>query len=138
LEESWNVYAPGTVLVLLGEYSEQITVEVWGSHRAERRALLTGIARGLRASSDTYPIRIRLPEHYDRTAEFWLEAGQHIDDPDVVRGRRRGHLFVNMRASEVQLVNVVTMRPYVMLAACGVEVAVDGSDTVASVEVSGP
>jgi hypothetical protein len=105
LDETWNVYGKNTVLLLQGEYMESFTIEVWGSKKAERRALIAGISSALRLSELTYPIRLELPNYYGRVAEFILEGNEHIDDSDIVRGRRRGHIFVTMRLPEVQLIN---------------------------------
>jgi hypothetical protein len=139
LEDTWNVYGADTVLVQQGEYTEDFTVEVWGSQRAERRALIAGISAALRSADDSYSTRIKLPEYYDRVCEFWLSGQQHIDDPDVVRGRRRGHLFVGMRVAEVQLINAVGFKSVgVDLEACNVDVDVSVSVEVAEVEVNGP
>lgn len=125
LEETWNVYGEGSVLVQSGEYSEDFIVEVWGSQRAERRALLAGISAALRSADDSYSVRMKLPEYFDRVVSFWLNGQMHIDDPDVVRGRRRGHLFVGMCLAEVQLINAVKLRPTTVLTDCGEEVVVD-------------
>lgn len=133
LEETWNQYQLGTVLVLQGEYIEDITIEVWGTHRAERRALIAGISAALRSSDDSYSTRIRLPEYYDQVVSFSLEGQQHIDDADVVRGRRRGFLFVTMRLPEVQLINVNPLNPFVLVEDVGTHVAVDASVEVAEV-----
>lgn len=135
LVDTYNLYKNGTVLVKQGEYLEDFIVEVWGTHRAERRALIAGISAALRSADDSYSTRIRLPEYYDQIVEFTLNGQQHIDDPDVVRGRRRGFLFVGMRLAEVQLINVNEMNPFLRLTDCGVEVDVTEANTVAEVSV---
>jgi hypothetical protein len=134
LEETWNEFKLGTVLVQQGEYTEDFTVEVWGNTRAERRALVAGISAALRSADDSYSTRILLPEYYNQIVAFTLNSQQHIDDVEVVRGRRRGHLFVNMRLPEVQLINVSEMNPFLQLAECGVDVDVSESVYVAEVE----
>lgn len=133
LEETLDVYGAGTILVQQGEYTETFTVEAWGSHRAERRSLLAGISAALRLSEDSYSTRITMPAYFDRVVEFWLDGQQHIDDPDVVKGRRRGHLFVGMRLAEVQLVNATTMQPLVALASCDVDADISVGVGVAAV-----
>ena len=125
LEPTYNVFGQGTVLVQQGEYSEAFIVEVWGSQRAERRALIAGISAALRSSSDSYSVRMALPEYYGCIASFWLDGQQHIDDPDVVRGRRRGQLLVGMCVPEVELINAVQLHPSVTVTECGPEVQLD-------------
>ena len=133
MEKTWNQYGNGTVLVMQGEYIEDITIEVWGTHRAERRALVAGISAALRSSDDSYSTRIRLPEYYDQVVSFSLDGQQHIDDVDVVRGRRRGFLFVRMRLPEVQLINVNPLNPFVLVQDVGEDVDVTASVEVATV-----
>jgi hypothetical protein len=112
-ESTIDVFAPRTVLYWLGEYTETITIEVWGSHKGDRRALMAGLKQALRSQEDTIGLRLTLPEYYDRICQFNLPASQYIDDPDVVRGRRRGQLSLELRCPEVVLVDYVTMRLYV-------------------------
>ena len=112
IEETADVFGLGTALVLESEYSETLTVEVWASTRAERRALVAGISVALRAVEDSYSTRIKLPEYFDQVAEFWLDETRYIDDPDVVRGRRRAHLMVGLRVPEVYLINVERFQGY--------------------------
>jgi hypothetical protein len=106
MEETVDKFGDGTALVLASEFSEVFIVEVWASTRAERRALVAGISVALRSVEESYSTRIMLPDYYDQIAEFWLVETRYIDDPDVVRGRRRAHLMVGMRVPEVHLTNI--------------------------------
>lgn len=132
IEETMDVYGKGTVLYRLGEYVETLTVEVWGSHKAERRALMAGLEAALRADEDTLSTRLSLPDYFDRVAEFTQVDSQYVDEPDIVRGRRRGQLFVELRVPEVRLGTYVKMTPQVVVA-----VADDVAD-VRDVVVGGP
>jgi|TARA_Y100000034_G_C6876919_1_gene401209 hypothetical protein len=113
LDDSYNVFAPETALMALSEYEETITLEIWGSKKGERRAVIAGLEVVLPSSEDTWPLRLRLPSYYNTPATFSLEERMNIDDADAVRNRRRGHLYVNVSVCVVRLVNVNTLRPYV-------------------------
>lgn len=113
LDDSFDVYGLGTALLLQGEYTESFQVEVWSSHPAERQALLAGVQGALRVSQRSQALTLTLPDYFDRVATFRLDESQNVDDPDVVRGRRRGQLMVELTVPEVLLVDVVTLRPAV-------------------------
>jgi len=115
IDESRDQYGKGTVLLLQGEYIEQFMVEVWGSHIAERRSILAGIQAVMRMNERSNALQLLLPEYFGRVASFSLMDSQNIDDPDVVRGRRRGQIAVELRVPEVVLVDAVTMRPCICI-----------------------
>jgi hypothetical protein len=106
IESSKDIAGPGTALLRNGDYVEPVTIEVWGSKSAERRALVAGLKSALRASDGSYGIYLLLPEYYNMTAEFALNESQYIDGDEVSRNRRRAHLMVTMRVCEVTLTNV--------------------------------
>ncbi len=110
-DETLDVYGPGTVLLWLGEYTETIQLEIFASFPAERRALLVGITSALRINQWTYTLHLSLPSYYDQTASFVLIDSTRIDDPDVIKGRRRALIGVQLTVPEVLLVNTVTMQP---------------------------
>lgn len=109
-DETFNVFAPGTAVAQLGEYSEVITIEVWGSKIAERRALMAGLKQAFRASDSSTAIYLSLPSYFGSVASFELVESLYIDGDEVARNRRRGHLFLNMRVCELALVNVVSLQ----------------------------
>lgn len=109
---SFNVYAPGTVLLQLGEYTELLPIEVWGSNDAERTSLVAGIEGVLRQGEWSSGLLLTLPEYFGRIARFTLEEGEHLDEPDVVRNRIKARVWIRLEVPEVLLVNAVTMRPY--------------------------
>src|SRR5262249_52029533 len=113
LDDTLDAYAPGAALLLQGEYTESFQVEVWSSHPAERQALLAGLQGALRMSQRSQALTLTLPDYFDRVATFRLDESQNVDDPDVVRGRRRGQLMVELTVPEVLLVDAVTLRPAV-------------------------
>lgn len=106
IDSTQGVAGPGTALVRNSEYVEQIVIELWGSKKAERRALVAGMKSALRASDGSYGIYLSLPAYYGLTAGFALDESQYIESDETSRNRRRGHLMVTMRVTEVTLVNV--------------------------------
>lgn len=111
IEETYEQFGRGTVLIHQGEYIETFMVEVWGSHIADRRSVLAGIEAVIRTNERSNALQLTLPTYFNRVASFSLIDSQYIDDPDVVRGRRRGQIAVELRVPEVLLVDAITMRP---------------------------
>jgi hypothetical protein len=114
-ESEIDRYAPGTTVLQQAEYTEQFTLEVWASHEPERRALMAGLKVALRPLQETDALRLKLPAYLDRVAEFTLLGSQYIEEPDIIRGRRRGHMYLELRVPEVQLVDAVTLVPVITL-----------------------
>lgn len=112
-EESVGVYGPGTALEQTGVYREQLGVEAWAHGKAERRGLIAGLQLAFTSAPGSYAIRTKLPAYYDQIATFMLDETVYSDDPDVVRGRRRGTLRVTMLVPEVRLVRYPELRPLV-------------------------
>lgn len=111
LEDTYDKFGKGTVLLLQGEYIESFMLEAWGSHLYERRSILAGVQAVLRMNERSNALQLNLPAYYNRIASFTLIDSQHVDDPDVVRGRRRGQIAIELRVPEVVLVDAITMRP---------------------------
>lgn len=113
IEESKDVYGLGTALLDQGWYAETFTIECWTNHPAEREAVLGGIEAALRMSDRSSALALTLPGYYGRIAQFSLESAQHVDDPAVIQGRRRGQIQVALGVQPVLLVNAVTLEPHV-------------------------
>ncbi len=114
IEESVDVFGRGTVLVYKGTYVERITLELWGSPRAERAALMSGVGEALTSTDNSYQTRLKLPAYFNQIATFEFLGKTYVDDPVLdQRFRRRGHVFVQLRVPDVQLVNYRLMRPRV-------------------------
>jgi len=111
LEDTVDKYGRGTVLVYTSDYVEQLVLEVWASHKAERRALVAGLQLAFRCYDGSYATMFSLPGYYGQIARVWLETTRYVDDPDVVRGRRRAQLSLWLVVPEVQLVRYVPLRP---------------------------
>lgn len=113
-DDTVNKFAPGTALLESAEYKERFIIEVWGSKKGERRAMMAGLETALLRQESSYSIRFLLRDYFDTTAEFSLEERENIDDPDVVRNRRRGHFFADLSVCIVQLVNIETLTPVIV------------------------
>lgn len=118
LEDTADVYGLGLVLVVKHDLVEDFIIEVWGATRAERRSLVAGLTEALTAIDESYSTRLTLPAYFDQVAEFTLNGVRYIDDPDVIRGRRRAHVKVNLRVPEVQLVAYRPMEAQVIVETC--------------------
>jgi hypothetical protein len=121
-DDTFDVYAPGTVLLNQAEWNEIVGIEIWGSKRAERRALKAGLEAVLMGSESSFALTLKMPRYFDRDATFALVQGEVIDDLDVVRNRRRADLYVELQTQIVSLVNAVTLKPMTRLAEIGTEV----------------
>lgn len=111
LESTRDVYGPGTALVRFSDYVETFTLECWAGKHAERRAMMAGVKTALRQNDGSYAIKLTLPEYFDQVAEFSLDESYYVDGDQVVRNRRRGHLFVGLRVVEVGLANFNELNP---------------------------
>lgn len=110
-EATFGKYGQGTVVVQDYEHQELLTLEVMASSRAERTGLATGIDAALQPIAGVSSLRLSLPAYYDSTAVFSSMSGQTIDDPDVVKGRRRAHRYVMLRVPALRLVGAMHLRP---------------------------
>jgi len=109
-EGTFGKYGQGTVVVQDYEHQELLTLEVMASSRAERTGLATGIDAALQPIAGVSSLRLSLPEYYDSTAVFSAMSGQTIDDPDVVKGRRRSHRYLMLRVPVLRLVGATYLR----------------------------
>lgn len=105
-DETVDRYAPGTALLLLGDYTEELVLEVVATKQATRRAIVAGLKEALRVGEDTYALKLTLPAYFDQVAQFTLGDVEYLDDPGVVQNRRRAHVHVWLQVTEVALVNV--------------------------------
>lgn len=113
MDDTRDVYGRGTVLQNLGtDYRETLQLELLAGERAERRALIRGLRRALQPHEDRASLRLRMTGYYDRVASFTLLNSQ-IVETEVSLGRRKAVLSVELRFTEVELVNAVTFRPQI-------------------------
>ena len=113
MDDTQNIYAPKTVVLSMGEYTEQITVEAWSSKKSERRAITAAIETAMMMNETTMALRLRLPDYFDSTATFSLEEQERVDDQDVARNRRRCRYPIQLTVPVLRLVHSVTLQPYV-------------------------
>lgn len=86
----------GTSLVIPWDYTETITMEVWGSKQSERRALVAGIEIAIGMYDGSTDLRLILTDYWAQVASFSLMEREIIDDIETPRGRRRAHFFLQM------------------------------------------
>lgn len=112
LEDSYEVHAQRSALVLFGWHEEVVTLEVWCRDVPQRRTVVAGLKLALWASEGRGCVDLLVPCYYGRTARFTLESAWIPDEPESLRGgRRRALLKLRMRVPEVALVDAGTMRP---------------------------
>ena len=110
-EASRDVYAPGTALQWMSEYTETFTIELWASQKPERRALVAGLEQALVPTAQLFGIRFQMPDYYQQLVCFTLNGRTNIDDNDSAKNRRRAHMEVEIRYNVVALVNVSELNP---------------------------
>jgi len=113
LDDTLGIYAPKTVVLDMGEYTERLIVEAWSSKKSERRAVTAAIETAMMMNETTMALRLRVPDYFDSTVTFSLEEQERIDDQDVARNRRRCRYPIQMTVSVLRLVHSVTLQPYV-------------------------
>lgn len=111
IPETIGVFGEGTALLNLAEYAETIIVEVRGSKKAERRAMMAGIEVAMGSFDNSWAVTLVLQDYFDVSATYSLMERENIDDPDNARNRRRGHFYIEMTTCLVRLVDVNTMCP---------------------------
>lgn len=128
MEDTQDVYGAGTVLVKQSDYVETFTIEVLSAKHAFRRAIVAGLKQALRSTDTTLSTDLSLPGYFDQVARFWLDESTYIDDnPEVVKNRRRAHLFVELTVPEVFLIDYVELRPIVDLGGADASEVYDGN-----------
>lgn len=86
LEESENVYAPGTALKKLYEISARISVSFWVADKDERSAIRKGLVEAFHEPGDARSgRRVVVPWYFDRVARFDLVGISYDDTPDNAR-----------------------------------------------------
>jgi len=98
----------GLALLVPYDYSELLTVEGWGSKIAERRSIVAAIEVAMSTFEGTTDLRLVMPEYYNLVATFSLMERENLED-ESVRGRRRVHLFVQMRVPVVAAARFATL-----------------------------
>jgi hypothetical protein len=114
IDGSENQFAPGTALIIPGEYVETVTLEVWASKRVERRSIIAGIEADMLREQQSTATRLLLKVYFNQVASFSLDNREIIDDNDSARGRRRAHLYIEMRVPIAQLVPVKELSTYIL------------------------
>lgn len=128
IEESADVYGRGTALVLLADYVERITIEVWAAHHAARRSVVAGIQTAMMLGDASAALRLALPGYFDQVATYALVDGPgYFEETDAVRGRRRAQILIEMRVPELVLVDAKRLQIILDLGGVAAENIFDGS-----------
>lgn len=134
-ETTRDVFAPKTVVNIMGEYVEQFVLEIWSETKAHRRSLLIGIEQALSPFEQMSGLRFRMPDYYGQLVCFALKTRELVDDEDAVRVRRRARMVIDMRFNSVSLANVEPLEP---LLSATVDADDDGNAVPLEDEVPGP
>lgn len=110
-EDTLNVFAPNTIVLITGEYNENFALEIWADTKAHRRAMVVGIEQALSPFAQMAGLRFVMPDYYGQLCVFELQKRQYVDDEEAVRIRRRARLTVQLRYQSCALVNVNPMNP---------------------------
>lgn len=111
-ESSRDVYGAGTVVQWQAEYIETFQIEVVAPQRAHRRAIVAGIQRWLSPTENMYGLRLRMPTYYDQLVCFVVQRRTlSTDYVEENKKRRRALIEVEMRLTEVALVNYSSTQP---------------------------
>lgn len=108
-EATRDVYAPNTVVQWQYEHTEMIMLEVWTNTIPERRSILAGIEAAMIPTETLAGIRFRMPDYFDQLVCFTVMESELIDDMDSARARRRARISVEMRFTNVVLINANDM-----------------------------
>lgn len=112
-EKTRDEFAPGTVVMLMGEYVENIVVEVWANTKAQRRSMLVGIEQALSPLEQMAGLRFVMPDYYGQLVCFSLQSREVVDDEEGVLARRKARMVVQMTFNCAALVNVQPLIPVV-------------------------
>ncbi len=110
-ESTHDVFAPKTVVNIMGEYVEQFVLEIWSETKAHRRSMLVGIEQALSPFQQMAGLRFVMKDYFGQFACLSLQSREIVDDEDAVRIRRRARMVIELRFNVVSLVNVETLTP---------------------------
>lgn len=106
VEESADVFEVGKVLVLLADYVERVTIEVWAAKHAARRAVKSGIETAMLMSDSSSVLRLALPAYFNQVATYTLIDGPgYYEEVDAIRNRRKAQIPIELRVPELVLVD---------------------------------
>lgn len=111
LDETANKYGEGLVLYNIGDWVEELNVEVWASSIPERRSLVVGMTEAFTMIEESGTLRLKLPTYFDQVASFVLIGTRYIDDTDSARNRRRAMMRVQLTVPQVRLARFQRLVP---------------------------
>ena len=117
VEDTWERYGEGTILVEFGEYFGQITLDIWTGSGAERAAILRAFETSIFWTEDG-PMYLRLPNYFDRVAVFEY-LGHTRMDTTAYKDLWQLQVRLSLRIQAVDLVQANTIHPHLDLDALG-------------------
>jgi len=90
------VTVDGLSVLVPYDYTELITVEVWGSKIAERRAMVAALEVASGSYEGTTDLRLVMADYFGLVCTFSLMERENLEDVETPRGRRRAHLYFQM------------------------------------------
>ena len=111
-ESTIDQYGRGTVLLTMGYYVEQMTVESVSSSVAVTRGINEGIRYAVRYFTDSGQLYLKCPDYFDQSACFSIVSGEgySTDLAFDAAGRRIAHLRVEVWVPEVALIDYKRLR----------------------------
>lgn len=109
-----DVFAKGTIIQWLSEYTEHFTLQVWAPSKPIRRAIVAGIEVSLVPTENMYGVRFKMPDYWNETACFTLHSRTNLDDALAQTGKWRVNFGIELRYNVVQLVSVNTLKPVLL------------------------
>jgi hypothetical protein len=111
-ESTIDRYGAGTVLLTMGWYVEQLTIESTSASRPITRGIHEGIRYALRYFTDSGRLCLKCPDYFDRVASVMIVDGDGytMDLAFDAAGRHVAHLRVELVVPEVALIDYRKLR----------------------------
>lgn len=111
-EATVDLPGPGLVLYNIGEWNEELNIEVWGSSRPERRSLVEGMTEALTICEETSTLRLKLPDYWNQVAKFEHLSTRYVEDTSI-DNRRRASMRVALSVPMMRVARYRKMIPQV-------------------------
>lgn len=122
LDNTVDVYAPGSMVRHLGEVEVPLQLIVWFAHKDSRRGFSARFERLAAAelARETWHRQVVVPEYFDRSVTLMLRGFQRPDSPEAVQANRWPYQAT--LTAVVEMVELVRVPGYVEQVQAGVEV----------------
>jgi hypothetical protein len=103
-----------TALARIGEWYEEVMLDMWFETRSQRRAVLAGM-EGPVFHPNNGVLYLTLPDYFNRIVEFRFISCRRFDGDIAVRNRREAQVKLGMRVEALHKVLVRDFEPHVGL-----------------------